>query len=289
MMDSSSQANSSWPANHADFYAEGILPRITDVHFGQDRSGKVDPLAHVEFITADSPQAVGQKAAALVRDALVAKPNASIVFPTGETPKPMYAALRQLTKNGQINWANAKLYHLDEYVADPTLGLKPEQTYKYYLDQELFGLPQLKHTKKNYVADYLQHPEDYERQLLADGGADVVVLGIGRNGHIAFLEPGFDPLAPTGKVTLAPKTIETNFPNPNEGYAKEAVSLGFELIRTADHVILLATDDAKKGAILRQALDPEQAPTNQIPASLLKTMGDKKITVITDFTVNQGA
>ena len=72
-------------------------------------------------------------------------------------------------------------FHMDEYV-----GLKKEdlQSFGNYLNEHIFN--KVPFNKVYYVADY---GLDYE-QLLADNPIDIVCLGIGENGHIAFNDPG---------------------------------------------------------------------------------------------------
>ncbi|MEB3286724.1 MAG: 6-phosphogluconolactonase [Vampirovibrionales bacterium] len=235
--------------------------------------------------------AVGHMAASLIAQQLNETPDSVFIFPTGNTPKPMYEALRSMPG---LNWRQAKLFHLDEYVQKPELGLSQEQTFKNYLNKELWEAnPAISQARRYYLQDYLHNPKGYEDKIKAVGHPDVVVLGIGGNGHIAFIEPGFDPKVASHihTVHLAEKTLNDNFPNrkspqnPNgEGYSDEAVTLGLETILSARHIILLATGNNKK-AILKKAFgDFSEPPTPEVPASYLKM--HPNVTVITDVTLN---
>ncbi len=80
-----------------------------------------------------------------------------------------------------IDWSRVNAFHMDEYE-----GLKKEdaQSFGNYLNEHIFN--RVPFNKVYYVADY---GLDYE-QLLAQNHIDIVCLGIGENGHIAFNDPG---------------------------------------------------------------------------------------------------
>ncbi|MGE0201677.1 MAG: 6-phosphogluconolactonase [Candidatus Melainabacteria bacterium] len=246
-----------------------------------------DPLeANVNWYTMADPEEVGQKAARLIKAQLNRKPDSVLVFPTGNTPIPMYACLRAMTTREQyrIDWAKARLFHLDEYLPRGGAPLAESLSFRHYLNEALWGLPELENACKYYLMDYLESPMAYEQAIRDCGGPDLVILGIGRNGHIAFLEPGFDPAhSPTGVVTLKPQTIEANFGDRSLGWTDQAVSLGWDILQTARHILLLATGDATKGVITREAFSPETIPSAQLPASLLRTLTHAEVSVITDF------
>lgn len=237
----------------------------------------------------ESKQAVGQMAALLIAQQIQEKPKSVFIFPTGNTPKPMYASLRGMQ---DLSWRQTTLFHLDEYVQKPELGLRQEQTFKAYLNKELWeATPSISQARRYYLQDYLHDPASYEAKIDSYGGVDVVVLGIGGNGHIAFIEPGFNPdvARHIHTVKLADKTLNDNFPdrksetNPNgDGYTDEAVTLGLKTIMAARHVILLATGESKRDILNKAFGDFSAPPTPDIPASYLKI--HPHVTVITDVT-----
>lgn len=88
-----------------------------------------------------------------------------------------------------VDWSCVNAFHMDEYVG---LKKEDEQSFGNYLKQRVFKKVPFKNVY--YVADY---GLEYE-QLLAENHIDIVCLGIGENGHIAFNDPGVadfnDPL-----------------------------------------------------------------------------------------------
>lgn len=60
------------------------------------------------------------------------------------------------------------------------------------------------------TSNVLKHVEDYEKQIVEAGGLDLCLLGIGRNGHIAFNEPGSLETSRTRCINLAADSVEAN-------------------------------------------------------------------------------
>ncbi len=245
------------------------------------------PILNYRYV--DTAQAVGDAAADTVIETLKIKPDAVIVFPTGNTPLPMYAELRK----ADLDWSRSHLFHLDEYV--PTTphydnpGLHQAQTYGAYMNRELWGCPALRTADRHYFQDYIHKPVRYEAQIEALGGADLIILGIGLNGHIAFIEPGFDPKPESQvwqahRIQLAETTINANFPDKRQtGFAEEAVTLGLQTILSAKQVLLLASGE-NKIPVIREAFSAQkrhQPPTVSLPASYLRA--HPNLTIIANF------
>ena len=112
--------------------------------------------------------------------------------------------------------------------------------------------------------------EQYERALRDAGGIDLQLLGIGRNGHIAFNEPGSARDSRTRLVELAPQTIEDNGLDREEG-PRHAITMGVATILEARRIHLLAFGDAK-AEMIRRALQGGVGP--EVPASFLREHDD---------------
>jgi glucosamine-6-phosphate deaminase len=115
----------------------------------------------------------------------------------------------------------------------------------------------------------------YEQRILAVGGVDLWLLGIGGNGHIAFNEPGSSVDSRTRIVSLTQSTIDANsdgrfFSDPAE-VPRCALSAGIGTIREARSIILLATG-AKKAPSVAAAINGPFSP--DCPASLLQDHPD---------------
>ena len=115
--------------------------------------------------------------------------------------------------------------------------------------------------------------------LLDDSPIDLAVLGIGRDAHVAFNEPGAALDQGVRRVALQPSTIEANaaeFGGP-EAVPREALTVGLRMLRAAREIILLAEGEAKAEALF-EMLEGQAGP--QAPASLLRD--HPALTVICD-------
>jgi glucosamine-6-phosphate deaminase len=111
------------------------------------------------------------------------------------------------------------------------------------------------------------HPEDYDQEIAEAGGIDIQLLGIGRDGHIGFNEPGTAADSKTHIIDLTESTIEANarfFHNDKSKVPTKAVSMGLGTIMKARHIILIANDPSKKEAIehlLKKTFNPDWPAT----------------------------
>ena len=115
--------------------------------------------------------------------------------------------------------------------------------------------------------------------ILADHPIDLQVLGIGRNGHIGFNEPGTAFDSHTHRVALTPSTIAANarfFAKP-ELVPHYAYTMGIASIMAAKQIILLAFGKEKAAAIRATIKGPV---TTAVPASILQR--HPNVTVVLD-------
>ena len=197
---------------------------------------------------------------------------------TGSTPETLY----QNFINSDLNCSNLISINLDEYV-----GLTPDnpQSYHYFMRKHLFDK---KPFKKSYVPDGMTKDvaatcKEYD-QIIKDNPIDVQLLGIGRNGHIAFNEPSTPFDIGTHEVKLTENTIKANsrfFDNEDE-VPKSAICMGTANIMDAKKVVLMAFGEKKAQAIKEMIEGPV---TEQVPASILQKHPD--VTVIVDKAAAQ--
>ena len=108
---------------------------------------------------------------------------------------------------------------------------------------------------------------------------DIQILGIGRNGHIAFNEPGTPFGSLTHKVQLTESTIKANsrfFDNEDE-VPRQAICMGIKSIMQSKKIVLLAFGESKQDAVKALVEGPV---TEEVPASILQDHPD--VTVICD-------
>jgi glucosamine-6-phosphate deaminase len=213
----------------------------------------------------------------LVANRLRARPALRIILPTGHTPLGMYAALRAHAADGSLAAERATLFQLDEYA-----GLAPgdERSYRAYLRRELAGIQLgafhgLDGSSADPDAECARH-----QALLDEAPIDLVVLGIGRDGHVAFDEPGSPVDAGARLVRLHASTRKDAAPDFGgpDVVPHEALTVGLRTLRLARELLLLASGEAKAEA-LRAMLEGEE--TSDCPASLIRR--HPRLTIVADL------
>ncbi|THJ67119.1 glucosamine-6-phosphate deaminase [Arthrobacter echini] len=219
---------------------------------------------------------IGPTAANLVMEVVRGSDAPVIGVATGSSPSPLYAALS--AEKG--NFAATRWFALDEYV-----GLPPNhpQSYVKVLEREIvepLGLdPSTVHVPNPHVDDLEESAADYERLIAAAGGVDLQVLGIGRNGHLAFNEPGaaLDSRTRTERLTEDTRRANERFFDSLAEVPTHCLTQGLGTIREA-HALLLIAQGSGKAQALHDALHGPITP--RCPASILQLHGN--VTVLVD-------
>lgn len=219
---------------------------------------------------------LSRRAAAITVDRIRQQPDAVLGLPTGSTPEGFYAAL---VRSG-VSLAQVRTFNLDEY-----LGLTPDhpQSYYAYMKRHLFDRVDLRrenvHLPNGMAADPEAECLAYEEAIRKAGGLDLVILGLGPNGHVGFNEPGTPWTSRTRRVKLAAATRRANarFFGSLDAVPAEAITMGIGTILEARRILLLASG-AGKAEIVRQTL---QGPvTEDVPATALRN--HPAVTVLLD-------
>lgn len=217
-----------------------------------------------------TPEEMGHMAALAVARLLKENRNAVLGLPTGGTAIYMYKELVRLYGEGKVDFSGAAFFNLDEYIGLPK---DHPQSYAAYMQENLFkhvnAAPQNIFIPNGMALDTDQECRDYEARIQSKGKLDLLILGIGANGHIGFNEPGTSANTRTHKVILSDKTRADNarFFSDLASVPTEAITMGLQTIMDAQRILLLAHGEAKAKPI--QHLLKGQA-TEDVPGSLLR-------------------
>ncbi len=200
---------------------------------------------------------------------------------TGNTPLGLYEELVKAYQEGKADFSQVRTFNLDEYVG---LTEDHEQSYHYYMEEKLFkhiNVPKENRQIPDGMAEDLeQHAADYEQDIYAAGGIDILLLGVGVNGHIAFNEPAKELSDITHVTDLSADTIKANsrfFADITE-VPRRAVSIGVGTIMRAKRIVMMATG-ASKAPVVEKLLN-EPVISCEFPVSLLRA--HRNVTVIVD-------
>ena len=197
--------------------------------------------------------------------------NVNIVLATGNT---MVGFLDELSKIEGIDWSKINAFHLDEY---KDLDVNSPYSFAYFLNKNLFSKIDLPKNNMFYLSE---NKDNYLELLENKGGADIIMLGVGMDGHLAFNEPPkyskFD--SHLREVELTQETIDSNIDDyPDIVKNPYAYTMGMADIMSGKKIFFMA-NKAKKADIIKKAL--KGPVTEDIPASILQR--HKNVEVVLD-------
>jgi glucosamine-6-phosphate deaminase len=230
----------------------------------------------------------------IVSSAVASRGRAVLGLPTGATPEPVYARLVEAHRAGRLSFARVTTYNLDEYY--PIHPLDP-RSYRAYMHRHLFDhvdlAPNQAHVLDGTVPEAFtaEHGAQYDRWIAADGGLDLQLLGVGRNGHIGFNEPS--PLRVDEALKLPTRLVDLH-PVTRANAAREfggedavigrAMTVGVAPILTARAIVVLAFGPHKAETVAAALRGPVTA---EVPASLLQTAGGRVTWLLDEAAANR--
>jgi glucosamine-6-phosphate deaminase len=226
------------------------------------------------------PSAVAAAAADVVAAVVAARPDAVIALPTGSTPLPLFRELHARIARGDLDLSRVRLFCLDEYV-----GATPDDPNSLigWLQGAFIDGSGIREENIIRVPAAATNPDaaalDYERTLAEFGGLDLVVLGLGPNGHIAYNEPGSPADSRTRTLDLTPQSIAQAeaYWKPGVATPHRAITMGVATLLEAKRILLIVTG-AAKADMLRRSL--EEPMTADVPASWLRLAGDRTEVIV---------
>jgi glucosamine-6-phosphate deaminase len=215
----------------------------------------------------DSDSAWTHAISSLWRDRLRAKPELRMCLPSGTTPVEVYAEMSSSARDGLVSFNRASVFALDEFggLAADDPGRTSHTLLRQLIDA--VDLPRSAfHVLDPDNPNLIAHCADYDAAI--GDGFDLVLLGIGLNGHLGMNEPGSPIDSPTRRVELHDSTVQSSaryFAHKN--LPRWGLTVGLKALLGAKEVWLLARGPAK-AKIVRETLRGEIGPSN--PASLLR-------------------
>jgi glucosamine-6-phosphate deaminase len=221
---------------------------------------------------------------ALMIESLIRQNNSAgrptvLGLPTGSTPVGLYRELIRLHHDAGLDFSRVITFNLDEYYP-----MQPDdpQSYRRWMQETFFDHVNILPENIN-VPDGTIKPEEadeychrYEQKIRRAGGIDLMVLGIGRTGHIGFNEPGSTRHSRTRLATLDPVTrrdaASSFFGEDNVPH--QALTMGVGTILDARKVVLMAFGEHKAKIVQRAVEGPV---TDSVAASFLQQHPDATI------------
>jgi glucosamine-6-phosphate deaminase len=225
----------------------------------------------------DSGDALSAAAAETLLAAIRDHPRVVLGLPTGRTPIGMYERVVRECSREYHCFRDVTTFNLDEYA-----GVPPEHSGSYftYMKQHLFDHVDLDsahaHLPNSMAPDLDAECLRYEREIRDVGGLGLTFLGLGRNGHIGFNEPGTPFDARTRIVELTESTRKANADAFPHGHVPtHAITMGIATILESQRIVLLVAGSGKEEALERLR---SGEITTEFPASAL--WGHRDVTVM---------
>lgn len=223
---------------------------------------------------------MGMHAANEIKEKIVellkVKPEINIIFAAAPSQNEV---LECLSKNKDIEWSRINAYHMDEYIG---LNKNAPQGFGNFLKARIFGLVPFKSV--NYIDVSATDPENEVArysELLEKNPPDIVVMGIGENGHIAFNDPYVADFHDTKKVKIVKLDDVCRQQQVNDGCFKSlsdvpthAVTLTIPTLVSAEWIFCIVPACTKSKAVY----DTVNGNIDELcPASILRTRRNSRL------------
>lgn len=229
------------------------------------------------MIICDDYESMSQKSADLICEVVDNKPEALLCFPAGNSALRTYEILKNRYDEGKVDFSKARFVQLDEW-----LDLDDESENSTAFTMKNLYMPLRIQPEKIRLFDI--HSEDMvaecksvDAAIFEKGGIDLILLGLGMNGHLGLNEPG-DSFSTYSKVV----TLDGTTMNVGQKYSSKpteltrGVTLGVKHIFDAKKVILQVGGKAKADIVKKTF---ESRPTIDIPGTVMKLI-DNGIVVL---------
>lgn len=223
---------------------------------------------------------MSKQAANIIASVVTLKPDCMLGLATGSSPIGTYEELVKKYEAGELDFSEVTTVNLDEYKGLPK---ENEQSYYYFMHEYLFDKVNID-PAKTYLPDgtNLNSEEEaarYEALVQSLGTVDLQLLGLGRNGHIGFNEPGDCFIESTHCVDLKESTIEANkrFFESADDVPKQAYSMGIGTIMRAKKILVVVSGENKAQA-LKDTICAPISP--KVPGTILRLHPD--VTIVAD-------
>lgn len=189
----------------------------------------------------------------------------TVMVAAGNTPLDLYRRIGER----RLDLSRLFVFALDEYVGVPVEEPRNCGQLLRRAVQEAWGLAGLNYFSVSPVeSEALKSVREHERRIQDLGGLDLIVLGLGQNGHLGFNEPGSAEDSEGRVLDLDPISTEANRKWFGGDYApSRGVTVGLRTILNARRVLLLAYGAHKREAVKSMIQGPRSP---DCPASLLQ-------------------
>ena len=212
------------------------------------------------------------KTAEQIAAIILEKPGALLCFPAGDTSVGTFNQLIELNKAGKISFKQCKIVGLDEWA---NLGKMKNENCFSFLKKHFFDHIDFSPSNLCFFDGESSDLENECRRtdnfIQKNGPIDMMLLGVGMNGHLGLNEPGtsFDLYSHIVDLDNITKIVGQKYFSGNDNVKlTRGISLGIKYIMEAKTVIL-QLNGAKKAEVVKRLIDSEIS--TDFPVSVMKS------------------
>lgn len=208
----------------------------------------------MRVLTFESTEAVARAGADVLAGEVARTPDLAIGLPTGRTMVAFYDELARRHGCGELDLSRARGFNLDELL----LPADHAASFRAFMERHAWGRTGLVRERceiPDPAADPVAECARYDRVVASAGGLDLVFLGVGADGHVAYNLPGSS--LEEAHVARVPAAVADALDVPAPLRPLRAITLGFGPLRAARRLVLLATTPEKAPAIRALVEGPE--------------------------------
>jgi glucosamine-6-phosphate isomerase len=223
----------------------------------------------MNIVVQPSYESMSRAAADFTADYVRKNPRALLCVTSGDTPTGMYKYLVEDAREGKVNFNECTFVGLDEWEG---LDGSFEGSCRHYLDQHLFLPLDVKADKILCFDGSAQHLDEECRRIdeyiSERGPIDLMLVGLGLNGHIGLNEPGvdFNQYSHVSELASITKNTATKY-FKQEVSLTGGITLGLRHLLDANIAVIIASG-SQKAKVVASALEGQI--TNEIPASIIQ-------------------
>jgi glucosamine-6-phosphate isomerase len=197
------------------------------------------------------------------------KPDSLVCLASGHTPLGVFECLVSDVRAGKLDLSQTIFVGLDEWVG---IGPKNDGSCRLMMDEHFFGPANISESKIAFfdaLSSDLQGEADKINALIDSRKClDIMLVGIGTNGHIAMNEPGtsFDSVAHISDLAEETKIVGQKY-FKSSATLSQGITLGLKHFREAKLPILMANGH-KKTEIIRSVIMDKMS--EDLPASIVQ-------------------
>lgn len=214
-------------------------------------------------------EALSAYAADEIINLVKSKPNAVLCLASGDTPRLTFTLTVERAIKEKIDFSHCTFIGLDEWV-----GVPPENKGScYWFFQNLFLQPLKIPVENTYLFNSMSDDlagecSKMDAAIAGKGGIDLMIVGIGMNGHIGFNEPHVSFENYSHVINLDPITLSVG-----QKYFTETVKLSKGITLGLKHLmqtkkVLLIANGTKKAEVIKKTVEGEV--NENFPASIMQ-------------------